>query len=232
MRSLYVTLVLSASLGACARANWDTGGGDETERPDASVGRDGGIPGDDRNVTPVDAPSGNCTVMTRNLLVNPAFDITPAGSGWNATPIDPAYPLVTDQSGGVAAQSATIRAWMGGLERATATNKDVLFQDVAIPPMTTVLELKGYYDVRSTEFIGGVFDTAPIELATQPHTPLQLVQTLHNEHETTAWTPFAKTFTGDYSNMTVRVRLSSASDSTDPTSFFFDTLELDATFCQ
>jgi hypothetical protein len=224
MKPLYACLLLSA----CATASHEAGG-DDTQLVDAGERQDSSF-------TPVDggpdAPT-QCTVNTRNLLANSDFDGTPLGTDWNATPIDPAYPLIGDNtSGGIAAQSGANRAWMGGLERPSASNRDVLFQDVQVPAGTTVLELKGYYDLRTTEFVPGVFDSATIELTTQQNVQLELVQTIDDDHATTAWTPFAKTFTGTYAGMTVRVRFSSASDSTDPTSFYFDTVELNATFCQ
>ncbi len=204
--------------------------GDDTEDVDASVRRDTGVSGDATD--PVDAPPGPCVTMTKNLLRNSSFETTPAGVDWNATPIDAAYPIVTNDPGGVPAQSPAYRAWMGGLEVSAAINKDVMYQDVAVPAMTTKLEVKGFYDLRTGEIGSNVYDRGTVELTSMTNTQLELVKALDDNGATTAWTPFNKLFTGNYSGMTVRLRFSTASDSLDATSFFFDTLELNATFCQ
>jgi len=220
MRSLLVCLALAG----CAQAtstpeNTDV---DATVRRDSTSGADS---------TPSDSSTG-CTTMTKNMLRNGTFEGTPAGVDWNATPIDNTLPIVTNQAGGVAAQSPAYRAWMGGLEQSATTNKDVLYQDITLPPMTTKLEFKGFYDVRTGEIGSNIYDRATIELTTATNTQLELIKALDDNGATTAWTPFNKLFTGSYSGMTVRLRLSTASDSIDPTSFFFDTFELNATFCQ
>lgn len=221
MRSLYVCLVLAG----CAQA---TSRPDDTE-VDASVTRtDSSMPADANDI---DASTG-CVTMTKNLLRNGNFDTTPAGVDWNATPIDSNYPIVTSDAGGIAAHSTAYRAWMGGLERPAAANKDVMYQDVTLPAMVTALEFKGYYELRTGEIGTAVYDRATVELATSANVQLELIKAFDDNGATTAWTLFTKTFTGDYSGQIVRLRLSTASDSLDPTSFFFDTFELNATFCQ
>src|ERR1044072_7731351 len=51
----------------------------------------------------VDAPMAmppdayQCTVITRQLLLNPVFDLTPLGTNWVMQNIDNAYPVITDQ---------------------------------------------------------------------------------------------------------------------------------------
>jgi hypothetical protein len=46
---------------------------------------------------------------------------------------------------------------------------------------------------------------------------------------TSGWTSFSRTFTGSYAGQTVRIRLRSTNDSSSATSFYFDTLALQAT---
>ena len=225
MRHMRLVFVCLALVG-CAQASGTPG--DDTEDVDASVQRDGSI-GDASNI---DAPPGPCVNMTKNLLRNGTFETTPAGVDWNATPIDATLPIVTNEAGGVAAQSPAYRAWMAGLEVPATTNKDVLYQDVAVPPMTTKLELKGSYEVRTGETGTNIYDRATVELTSTTNTQLELIKAIDDNGATTAWTPFNKLFTGAYSGMTVRLRFSTASDSLDATSFFFDSLELNATFCQ
>lgn len=219
MRSLYIAL-----LAGCASAG--SNGGDDTGDIDASVRRDSSSPADS---TTVDGP---CMPMTKNLLRNGNLEASPAGADWAATPIVATAPIVTDEAGGVPAQSPAFRAWMGGVETTAAANKDVLHQDVAIPMSATKLEFKGFYDVRTGEIGTTIYDRAIVELTTQTNTQLELIKALDDNGATTAWTAFAKTFSNAYAGMTVRLRFSSASDSIDATSFFYDTLELNVTFCQ
>ena len=225
MRALYVCLAVAGCAQARSRG--------DSEEIDASVSQDGSMSSTDaRADAGVDAPPGGCVTMTRNVLRNGGFEATPVGTDWNATPIDSNFPLITSDAGGVAAQSPAYRAWMGGLERTAASNKDVLYQDVTLPAMVSKLELKGYYEIRTGEIGTSVYDRATVELTSMTNTQLELIKALDDNGATTAWTLFTKTFTGTYSGQTVRIRLSTASDSYDPTSFFFDTLELNATYCQ
>jgi hypothetical protein len=238
MRSLYVCLGLSVSLAACATANHDKsgsdGGGDDMQPIDASLPHDSGNSGgqDSENIQ-LDSSTG-CTTMTSNLLANANLDGTPMGTGWAEMPIDASNPLINAASadGGLDAQSGAYRAWLGGYERAASSNIDVLSQDVQIPAMTTSLQLTGYYDLRTAEYVAGTYDFAKIQLTTTTGSALETMVSLDDDGATTAWTPFQATIAGNYSGMTVRLKLTSAGDSTDPTSFFFDTLALTATYCQ
>ncbi|MBA3456264.1 MAG: hypothetical protein H0T42_24400 [Deltaproteobacteria bacterium] len=175
---------------------------------------------------PIDAPPA-CTTTTTNLLTNPAFDMTPLGMGWVQTPIDPLYPIITPD--GTLVQSAPNKAWMAGLARANAN--DSIYQQVTVPAGTTSLVLTGFYEIRTQEFIG-VYDRAKIELVQPGGALIQQAFAKDNSHATTAWTPLSFTFSAPHAGATVRLRLSTASDSTDSTSFFFDSLALTATSCQ
>lgn len=222
MRLLFVLGL--ALFAGCAQAGQsgdvDSGVRNDSSRLDSSTG------GTDS--------STSCTMVVTDLLANGDFDGTPAGTGWTAAPIDAAYPIVTGDTGGITAQSATIRAWMGGLERASASNKDSLYQDVMVPATTTMLALTGFYEVRTAEYINGTYDFGKVELLTTAGTQIELIKDLDDDHATTAWTPLDYTITAlaMAKGQTVRLRFSTASDSTDVTSFFFDTLKLNATHCQ
>jgi len=175
---------------------------------------------------PVDAPPA-CTMMNINLLTNPSFDMTPMGMGWVEAPIDPMYPIIT--ADGTLVQSAPNKAWMGGLARANAN--DTLHQDITVPAGATALRLAGFYEVRTQELFG-VYDRAKIELVTTGGTLIQQAFAVDNNGDTTAWTPLAFNFSSAHAGQTVRLRLSTASDTTDSTSFFFDSLSVTATVCQ
>ncbi len=184
-------------------------------------------PAIDAPITPaIDAPP-LCTVTTTNLLMNPSFDGTPVGTGWVQAPIDPLYPIIT--ADGTLVQSAPNKAWMAGIARANAN--DTLYQDVTVPVGATALALTGYYEIRTQE-LAGVYDRAKIELVQTGGTLIQQAFAKDNTNATTAWTALQFSFATPHAGETIRLRLSTASDTTDPTSFFFDSLALNATVCQ
>jgi hypothetical protein len=182
---------------------------------------------------PVDAPIDACVPITTEVLANPVFDLTPAGTMWQQTPIDPTYPPIT--SDGFAAQTAPYKAWMGGFEAQSLglnTVTDVIYQDVTIPANTTQLVLTGFYVVGTTETGTTVYDTASVALLQTNGSPIETVMSLSNATATAAaWQPFTHTFTANVSGQTVRLRITSTNDITNVTNFFFDTLSLKATHC-
>lgn len=177
---------------------------------------------------PIDAPPDACVPVATQLLVNPVFDLTPTGTGWQSTVIDPAYPLITDQAG-VAPHSVPYRAWLGGFDTG---GTDVLYQDVVVPAGTTSLVLTGVYEVRTGETSSTIaYDTASIAL-TQPNgTPIVTVNSFSNLTATTTWTAINFTVPQNLSGQTVRLRMTSTGDSSNASSFYFDTLALTATHC-
>ncbi len=197
--------------------------------PDAFVYEDARVP--DAFVYH-DAPP--CTPHTTNLLANPVFDLTPMGASWTEQNIDDTYPIITADNG-IAAQSAPYKAWMGGwagTDKGVSSLTDMLYQDVAVPAGTTKLELTGYYAVATSETAGsGVYDTANVDLIQTSGTPIEAVLATDNESTATAWTGFDHVFTANVSGQTVRLRFTTTNDITNPTSFYFDTLALNATHC-
>jgi hypothetical protein len=173
---------------------------------------------------PIDAP---CVPVVTQLLVNPAFDQSPAGTGWTSHPIDSGYPIVTGQDGPPEV-SAPYKAWLGGI----TSGSDYIYQQVTIPPNTTKLELGGYWFVGSEETTStSVYDTALLMLTTTGNTTIQIVGGFNNLNEVAAWQPFLYTFPQDLSGQTVRLRIESDNDSSYETSFWFDSFALKATHC-
>jgi hypothetical protein len=212
-RRLPVLLVVAGCAQAGSRSNNDG--------PDAAVKMDA-------PPIQIDAP---CMPTTTQLLANPSFDATPAGMGWTATPVDPTYPLVTDQDG-VPEQSTPYKAWLGGFAQANAN--DQIHQDVMIPPNTTKLSLTGFYDVRTADTAAVARDTATVVLTRTDGTMIDSVLSLSNLQPKTVWTQIDHTFPVDgLSGQTVRLRMASSNDATanTPTSFYFDTLALSANHC-
>lgn len=223
-----IVLAAAAGLAGCASAGSSLdgvdgggGGGVDAGTSDAPTGTV-----DAPQVTPADAPAP-CTVMTRNLLTNENFDMTPIGTGWVEAPINAMYPIIT--ADGTLVQSLPNKAWLGGIAQAAS---DSLYQDVMIPASTTSLVLTGYYEIRTGELPIFAFDRGTVELTTPTGTPLQQVLALDNRDATTGWTAINHTFTSPHAGQTVRLRLGTTSDATNPTSFFFDSLALTATYCE
>ncbi len=251
-----VALALALAAGGCATAEVSGTGGPDARRidartPDGAVtdgpATDGAaldaraidaraIDGAVIDARPIDAAipidaataiDAACTPVVMQRLVNPAFDASPLGTGWVETLIDPAYPLITPDDG-VPEHTAPNKAWMGGL----LSGDDELRQDVAIPAGTTRLLLRGVYDLRTDEFFPGVYDNATVALTTPGNVLLETVLAIDDDGATSAWTPFQRIFAQTYAGQTVRVRIRSHNDDSDATSFFFDTLVLEATVCQ
>lgn len=176
----------------------------------------------------VDAPTTMCTMMvTTQRLINPAFDNAPLGTGWAETLIDPLYPLITPDDG-VPEHTAPNKAWMGGFE----LGDDELRQDVMIPANATRLVLRGQYDVRTDEFVLGVYDDSTVALTTPNNVVLETALALDDDDATLGWTSFTKVFNQAYAGQTVRIRIRSHNDGTDATSFFYDSLVFEVTVCQ
>jgi hypothetical protein len=240
LRRSVIAATLAAAAGACATAEPPGSGGgpdarppvdarnSDARNPDASL-IDGPLPTDAR---PIDArvpdaaidAGPTCTTMVLQRLVNPAFDAVPIGTGWTEVRIDPTAALITNEG---AVQSAPNSAWMGGFE----TGSDELRQDVIIPLGTTQLVLRGYYGVATDE-IFGPFDFSELALTTPANVILESAILLDDTDAGGSWMSFQKVFNGNYSGQTVRVRIRSSNDGSLATSFFYDTLALDATVCQ
>jgi len=174
-----------------------------------------------------DAPPDACVPVVQQLLVNPVFDLTP-GPEWQETRIDAAFPLITDQDG-VPEHSAPFKAWLGGFDAPSGQVSDILVQQVAIPANTTQLVLTGFFDVRTAETIAGEFDTGSLSVTQTDGTPIVTILSLSNMTPKTDWTAINHTFTQNLSGQTVRLQMTTSSDFSDPTSFYFDTLGLVAT---
>lgn len=200
------------------------------------IGTDGapqvdGGPGVDAPVTTPDAPGG-CTVVTRNLLTNGNFDTAPLGSGWTATPIATGDTLVASTADTSVVQSVPNTAWLGGLTASSGTVTDVLYQEVTIPASTTTLTFTGFQQVRSNEIFPLGFDFAFLDLVSTSNAPLEAIVALEDGDDGSTWVPISYAVPAPYAGQTVRVRMTSTNDGSYATSFFFDTLALNATFCE
>ena len=243
---LAIALAGCASAGQPAVGSDASGGGGGGGGPvfmDAPAQRPDAPPADayvppDAPAPPPDAyipPDAACVPMNTELLTNPAFDLTPVGTGWTQTPIDPSYPPIT--SDGFMPQSAPYKAWMGGFagsDIGASSATDEIHEDVAIPAGTTKLVLTGYYTVGTNENPNdAVYDTASVDLIQTNGTPIENALQLSNLTNTGAtYAQFTYTFTSNLAGQTVRFRITSTNNANNLTNFFFDTLSLQATVCQ
>lgn len=178
-----------------------------------------------------------CVPVTTELLLNPAFDLTPRGVSWIETPFNTTLNLITNDVGTPAALSAPYRAWLGGVMAANPgeTATDQLSQtNIAIPANTTQLEISGFYAVGSAEnpAVATVYDTGDVALTTTAGTLIEDVLQLSNRTVTSIpWTALDHVFTANLSGQTVRLRFLANNDFSNPTSFFFDSMSLKATHC-
>ncbi len=219
-------LLAVLALGACARGGVSGNEGDATGADAAVADASPDAPLPD---APPPPPPDACIPVTTQLLMNPVLDLTPMGTGWAQQPINSNYPLITaqDSPNGPPEHSPPYKAWLGGFDGNGVT--DVLHQDLAIPAATSQLVLTGFYQVRTDETGGTVYDSASVGLIQTNGTPIEMALSVSNAAPKSAWTAFAHTFTQNVSGQTVRLRLTSSSDTSRPTSFFFDTLAITAT---
>lgn len=193
---------------------------------------------------PIDAPAPDavpdampdafvCVPVTTQLLVNPSFDLTPMGTGWTQTPIDVAFPPITDQDG-PAEHSAPYKVWMGGFEApAGGTVTDIAYQDVVVPANTTSLVLTGFYIVGTQESATATtaFDTGSLAITQTDGTQIVAVNSFSNLTTVAAWTAINFTVPQNLSGQTIRLRMTSSNDDSFVTNFFFDSFALNATHC-
>lgn len=214
-------LWLVVVLGGCATATTPSEGTDAPVRSLDAPKTDG--PG-----VEIDAPT-QCTMMTSNLLTNPAFEMTI--TGWMETRID--NQAIVRADGPVAAHTPTLKAWMGGVlgDFPSPPAVDALWQDVMIPASTTMLVVTGMYDVRTVETGNTAFDTATLALVTTANAPIETVLAVSNLTPKTTWTAINHPVTAAVAGMTVRLRMTSSNDFVSGSNFYFDSLGLMATFC-
>lgn len=213
----YRLAVIAVTLAGCANAGIKGQGDDDqvdAPRLDAPM---------------ADAP---CVPVTTEVLVNGSFDSMPEGTGWTQVPIDPTLPPITGDEPvpAIDEQSPTLKAWMGGFAQAAAD--DSISQPLAIPPGTTALMLTGYYWVKSADSTTVVHDTSTVELVGTGSTVIDTALALDNKTRHTTWQPLAHDIpVGTLAGTTVTFRISSHNDGTSATSFWYDTLSLQATHC-
>jgi hypothetical protein len=187
---------------------------DAAPGPDAPPVPDGGMTGPD---------GGMCTLAWENLLDNGNFDS--GAVGW-------------DQMGVVIFQQAMVPllvhsgshlAWFGGVN----SNVRQLSQLVTVPTDAIGMRLLG---VRCfvTEEVGGAADFFDIELRNTSGIRVETFSSYSNvdASATCTWMGFERNATAAYAGQMLELRMTSSTDSSTVTSFFLDTLALQALVCR
>jgi len=245
MKLLAVALLVAPAVSGCA-----SGGKSFEEPPDtASTPADApevfvdapvdSAPPVDTAITPPDAAMPDACVATQHeVLVNPALDLAPIGTGWTEVPLPNIpggpYPLIT--ADGVTAHSAPNKAWLGGESGSdaspiAATVTDQLFQDVTFPADATGFVVTGMFASGGVEDTDQVYDTFTLDVTETNGTPIENVKTANNMVLVGTFTAFSKTLSSNLAGRTVRLRATSTNDVINHTNFFLDTLSFKATFC-
>jgi hypothetical protein len=195
-------------------------------------------PGGPPDGRPSDGPSGGepdarppgCEGGVFQLLTNPGFDEAqqPNGAiGWTEVTVPITYPEDQIQ---LAAQSPKRAAWFGDVLR----REQRLFQEVAVPPETVALVLTLYRCFVTEESPAEPFDQVAVSLIDSSGGVLEELARYTNQDAVESPAPcvWSKTeFLAEDSHAgeEIAVEIHGQSDGATLTSFFFDTLELNAT---
>ncbi len=180
------------------------------------------------------APVGGCNAQ---LLVNGDFE-SGKGVGWeelvtNWTGID----LVVNKSDaaliaeGVSPYAGNFLAWLGGIpDTEYDYHVTKISQYVAIPANATQLTLSGRYLIQSDDDPSGYYDEAYLEFDLNDKVVWQALP-LSNQIITNGWTAFSKSTDGlnGLAGKTLYFYAYARTDPTGKTSFFLDSLKLEAT---
>jgi hypothetical protein len=209
----------------------DPDAGEPEGEPDAGVVKPGDpdaapLPVDaapappDAAPAPPDAAPPVC--QTTQLLVNPAFDATPDATGWVQNP------AVLSNDAPVAPHTAPNSVWFGGRNLRSET----LYQELAIPAGATELSLIVKWQIRNPDLPSGIYDTVALTVRDTSNRQLHAVRQWSNQDgATSSWQADTFTIPISVAGQRVRLHFAGTTDISGPTSFQFDSLELNATVC-
>lgn len=222
----------AALAGLALAALAGCGGVSESGPPrDGSPGTDArpGQETDGSTRPPVDAqPPGQCEEGVTQLLANPGFD--EANPEENAVAWDEVGGFITypeSQLGGFEVHSPTRAAWIGKV----GEPDQKLSQTVTVPPMTTSLALSFYFCFATDRSDEMMFDKVTISLLDAGGAPIEVLDTYTNQEagSSCSWAPRTRTVDDPHAGEELTLEFHGQSDESTLTSFFFDTLSLDAT---
>lgn len=167
-------------------------------------------------------PDAPCTMAVEELLANGDFDMGRDGS-WQE---QSSYTLVDTLP--ITAHTGNYGVWLGGENDLTES----LWQDVDVPAAATSIQVSGFQWIKSQEPGNTAYDSVQITLRTIDNIELDSVATWSNGDRGTLWQPFMFKPAKSYAGQTIRLRFDAFTNGTYVTSFFFDTMSLQATVCR
>jgi len=227
---------------ACATGSFDADAGpgaadaDEISDPDTGSLADaasddddaslpiGGLdaaPTPDAALPPPDAEP--CTPTWIELLTNGNLDSGP--TGWTIAGGDVVY---TSAMMPISAHTGGYAAWLVGYNNAD----EQLYQAVSVPADATALRLRGYGCYVTTD-TGGAHDYLTIRLRNGGGSPLETLASYSNLDvgAVCSWTEFELDAASAHAGETIQLHLRGTSDGLYVTSYFVDSLHLEAYAC-
>lgn len=220
-------------VSACASSNLGEPGVDGGGADAAAGSPDGATDGSAIDADVPDAatadPDASCTPIWNNLLGNAGFE---AGrTVWSEDLGGSAMAIIRQQGGGLpfGANDGTWAALMLGYNGADV----ILAQTVAVPADATALRFAGYKCWVTTETDAATRDAMTLELRTTGGALLETLATVNDGDAGTvcAWEFFMYPAGSAHAGETVALVLDGLADGTQPTSFAFDSVSLEALAC-
>jgi hypothetical protein len=169
---------------------------------------------------------------TRQLLVNPAFDVDLNETGWTNPGFQVVYAAPSPGGGvtghpDVAAQSLPNLGWFGGLDSAD----DRLSQSIDIPAGSSKLTFTFFYAVVTGKT--GITEADTFDASLLAGTQVISLAHLSNLNATDTWTPVSVPLPATLAGQTVTLQLRGVTNTnvTRTTSFYIDTLSFSVVTC-
>lgn len=169
------------------------------------------------------APDAGCTPIWMDLLDDGSFDS--GGAAWTTVG---GTIVRTSASMPISAHTPDYAAWLVGANNAD----EQLYQAVDVPADASSLRLIGHA-CYVTEDTTGTDDALTYSLRTTAGATLETLASYSNADvpEVCSWTPFVLYATDAHAGQTVQLHLHGVSDGSYYTSFFVDSLRLEALAC-
>jgi hypothetical protein len=187
----------------------------------------GGMPDGGKEAHDAGPPDGRgCTLQKVNLLANPGFD--QGNVSWSQSSNPAGDQVIVNSGSNVQPQSGNYLVWLGGM----TSQQEEIEQTVAVPSDAIGLSVRGMIWIVTGENGVTFADSSNIEL--QDALTNNVLRTYSNLEATTGWTAFEYGFaTGALeAGKSVTLRLTANNSAANPTSFYYDSLALEATVCR
>jgi len=237
-RGWYLSVCLAAAACASADGSSDAGASDPADATAASP--DGAAQGPDSGSIQIaadaapepqadaanpdpDPDAAPCAPAWTNLLDDGGFDS--GATDWTAA----GGPVIQDSTTmPISSYSGTHAAWLAGYN---AANEE-LHQTVTVPADTSALRLTGYHCYVTAD-LGGANDFLHIRIRTGLGAELETLANISNEDVGTVcgWTSFELAPSSTHAGETIQLYFNATTDGLFPSSFYVDSLALEAYAC-